>query len=162
MRYLADTALIPGSSPGTNRIEQRVLIDIGADGTIASVTPQSSEAAERLPGLLRLRVGPRQRVGRRYDARAAVLQRTDRQSDLLHLSRRGHDPLQGRSGDASRSEALADFLRSQAQGRAATRGLFFFGQRAERRSTLMPTLCGCPAAARFLRSAHAALTTRAS
>ena len=51
MRYLADTALIPGSSPGTNRIEQRVLIDIGADGTIASVTPQSSEAAERLPGL---------------------------------------------------------------------------------------------------------------
>ena len=30
-------------------------------------------SAERLPGLLRLRVGPRQRVGRRHDARAAVL-----------------------------------------------------------------------------------------
>ena len=46
MRYLADAALI-----GEN-IEQRVLIEVGADGAIASVTPRSAEQAERLPGLV--------------------------------------------------------------------------------------------------------------
>ena len=46
MRYLADTALI------NDKVEHRVLIDIGADGTIVSVTPQSTEQAERLPGLV--------------------------------------------------------------------------------------------------------------
>ncbi len=52
MRYLADAALIPGPSPGTNRVEERVLIDVRADGSIASVTPQSGESAERLTGLV--------------------------------------------------------------------------------------------------------------
>jgi formimidoylglutamate deiminase len=51
MRYLADFALIPGSSVGTCRVEQHVLIDIDAGGTIVSVIPNSSETAERLPGL---------------------------------------------------------------------------------------------------------------
>ena len=46
MRYLADAALIDG------KVEHRVLIDIGADGTIVSVTPHSTEQAERLPGLV--------------------------------------------------------------------------------------------------------------
>ena len=46
MRYLADAALLNGE------IEQRVLIDIGADGIIVSVTPRSSEQAERLPGFV--------------------------------------------------------------------------------------------------------------
>jgi formimidoylglutamate deiminase len=46
MRYLADTALVNG------KIEHRVLIDIGSDGAIISVTPQSTEQAERLPGLV--------------------------------------------------------------------------------------------------------------
>lgn len=52
MRYLADAALIPGSSPGTNRVEERVLIDVRTDGRIASVVPQSGESAERLSGLV--------------------------------------------------------------------------------------------------------------
>jgi hypothetical protein len=43
MRYLADTALVNG------KIEHRVLIDIGSDGAIISVTPQSTEQAERDP-----------------------------------------------------------------------------------------------------------------
>jgi formimidoylglutamate deiminase len=52
MRYLADAALIPGPNPGTDRIETCVLIDIAAGGSIASVVPQSGEAAERLAGLV--------------------------------------------------------------------------------------------------------------
>ena len=46
MRYLADTAMLDG------KIEHRVLIDIGADGTIAAATPESTEHAERLRGLV--------------------------------------------------------------------------------------------------------------
>jgi formimidoylglutamate deiminase len=46
MRYLADVALLHGE------IAQHVLIDIGADGIIVSVTPRSSEPAQRLPGLV--------------------------------------------------------------------------------------------------------------
>jgi formimidoylglutamate deiminase len=46
MRYLADAALVDGT------IEQCVLIDIGVDGTITSVTPQSTEPAERIGGLV--------------------------------------------------------------------------------------------------------------
>src|SRR5579863_1175643 len=46
MRYLADAALID------RRIHQRVLLDIAADGTIASLTPHSAAPAERLPGLV--------------------------------------------------------------------------------------------------------------
>ena len=45
MRYLAETALVDG------RVESSVLIDVGADGIITDVIPQSSDAAERLPGL---------------------------------------------------------------------------------------------------------------
>ena len=51
VRYLADAALIAGESPGTYRVEQRVLIDVSADGRIASVAPQSTETAERITGL---------------------------------------------------------------------------------------------------------------
>jgi hypothetical protein len=46
LRYLADAALLDG------KIEHRVLIDIGADGTILSATPRSSAQADRLPGLV--------------------------------------------------------------------------------------------------------------
>jgi formimidoylglutamate deiminase len=46
MRYLAGAALI------SDCVEQRVLIDIAANGTIASVAPQSDEQAERLVGLV--------------------------------------------------------------------------------------------------------------
>ena len=46
MRYLADAALVD------DKIEPHVLIEIGAGGTIVSVTPQSTEPAERLPGLV--------------------------------------------------------------------------------------------------------------
>jgi formimidoylglutamate deiminase len=52
MRYLADAALLPGETPGADRVEERVLIDIAANGTIASVQPQSDEIAERVPGLV--------------------------------------------------------------------------------------------------------------
>ena len=52
MRYLADAALIPGSTPGTTRVEERVLIDIATDGSIASVAPRSDETAEHLPGIV--------------------------------------------------------------------------------------------------------------
>jgi formimidoylglutamate deiminase len=45
-RYLADAALIDGA------ILPDVLIEIGADGVIASVAPRSSERAERLRGLV--------------------------------------------------------------------------------------------------------------
>jgi formimidoylglutamate deiminase len=45
MRYLAEAALIDG------RIEQRVLIEIGIDGVITSVTPQSDGPGEHLAGL---------------------------------------------------------------------------------------------------------------
>jgi formimidoylglutamate deiminase len=45
-RYLADAALIDGA------ILPDVLIEIGADGVIASVAPRSSERGERLPGLV--------------------------------------------------------------------------------------------------------------
>ncbi|HEX3403446.1 MAG TPA: formimidoylglutamate deiminase, partial [Acetobacteraceae bacterium] len=51
MRYLADAALIPGAVPGTERVADRVLIDIAADGRIASVTPDAAGPAERLAGL---------------------------------------------------------------------------------------------------------------
>jgi formimidoylglutamate deiminase len=51
MRYLADAALIPGAVPGTERVADRVLIDIAADGRIASVTPDATGPAERLAGL---------------------------------------------------------------------------------------------------------------
>ena len=46
MRYLADAALLG------DQVVQRVLIDIADDGTIASVAPNSTEPAERLPGLV--------------------------------------------------------------------------------------------------------------
>jgi formimidoylglutamate deiminase len=46
LRYLADVALVDG------RVEQRVLIDVGGDGRIASVNSQCSETAERLAGLV--------------------------------------------------------------------------------------------------------------
>ncbi len=46
MRYLADAALVD------DKIEPHVLIEVGAGGTIVSVTPQSTEPAERLPGLV--------------------------------------------------------------------------------------------------------------
>jgi formimidoylglutamate deiminase len=46
MRYLADAALLG------DQVVRCVLIDIADDGTIASVTPQSTEPAERLPGLV--------------------------------------------------------------------------------------------------------------
>jgi formimidoylglutamate deiminase len=52
MRYLADAALLPGETPGADRVARRVLIDIATDGTIASVQPQSDESAERLAGLV--------------------------------------------------------------------------------------------------------------
>jgi formimidoylglutamate deiminase len=45
MRYLAQAALIEG------QIEQSVLIEIGIDGVIISVTPQSGDAGEHLAGL---------------------------------------------------------------------------------------------------------------
>ena len=45
MRYLADAALIPGAVPGTERVADRVLIDIAADGRIASVTPDATGPA---------------------------------------------------------------------------------------------------------------------
>jgi formimidoylglutamate deiminase len=46
MRYLADAALLG------DQIMRCVLIDIADDGTIASATPNSTEPAERLPGLV--------------------------------------------------------------------------------------------------------------
>jgi formimidoylglutamate deiminase len=46
MRYLADAALVD------NKIEPHVLIEVGAGGMIVAVTPQSTEPAERLPGLV--------------------------------------------------------------------------------------------------------------
>src|SRR5271166_4251964 len=46
MRYLAETALLD------DRVEQRVLIDIAANGTIVSVEPQSTKQAEHLRGLV--------------------------------------------------------------------------------------------------------------
>jgi formimidoylglutamate deiminase len=46
MRYLADAALI------NDKVEHRVLIDIGPDGIIAAITPQSTTRADRLPGLV--------------------------------------------------------------------------------------------------------------
>jgi len=46
MRYLADAALLE------DQVVQCVLIDIAENGTIASVTPQSTEPAERLRGLV--------------------------------------------------------------------------------------------------------------
>src|SRR5579863_8023343 len=46
LRYLADAALVDGC------VKQHVLIDVGGDGRIASVTLQASETAERLPGLV--------------------------------------------------------------------------------------------------------------
>src|SRR5579863_7680035 len=46
MRYLADAALID------RRIESRVLIDIGGEGTITAVIPNSDQAAERLSGFV--------------------------------------------------------------------------------------------------------------
>jgi formimidoylglutamate deiminase len=52
MRYLAEAALLPGETPGTDHVAQRVLIDIAPDGTIASVEPRSDEKAERLAGLV--------------------------------------------------------------------------------------------------------------
>jgi formimidoylglutamate deiminase len=52
MRFLADAALIVGSDPASTRVEQHVLIGIAADGTIATVTPRSSETAERIAGLV--------------------------------------------------------------------------------------------------------------
>jgi formimidoylglutamate deiminase len=52
MRYVADAALLPGETPGADRVAQRVLIDIATDGAIASVQPQSDESAERLTGLV--------------------------------------------------------------------------------------------------------------
>ena len=52
MRYLADAALLPGKTPGADRVAQRVLIDIATDGMIASVQPQSGEHGERLAGLV--------------------------------------------------------------------------------------------------------------
>ncbi len=52
MRYLADAALISGAAPGTHGIEQRVLINVTTDGRIGSVTPQSTDSAERIPGLV--------------------------------------------------------------------------------------------------------------
>lgn len=45
MRYVADAALLNG------HVEPDVLIDIAADGTIASVTPHAGEPAERIAGL---------------------------------------------------------------------------------------------------------------
>ncbi len=45
-RYLADAALLD------DRVEQRVLIDIAANGIITSVTPRSTEQAEHVPGLV--------------------------------------------------------------------------------------------------------------
>lgn len=52
MRYLADAALIADESPGTYRVEQRVLIDVSADGRIASVVPHATETADRISGLV--------------------------------------------------------------------------------------------------------------
>jgi formimidoylglutamate deiminase len=52
LRYLADAALIPGAAPGTHSVEQRVLIDITADGHVASVIPHSDETAACMPGLV--------------------------------------------------------------------------------------------------------------
>ena len=52
MRYLADAALIPGAMSGTSIVADRVLIDIGTDGRIASVAPDATEPADRLPGLV--------------------------------------------------------------------------------------------------------------
>ncbi len=46
MRYLADAALL------NDQVAQRVLIEIAGNGTIASVTPQSTAQAEHLPGLV--------------------------------------------------------------------------------------------------------------
>src|SRR3974390_112843 len=46
MRYLAEAALVD------DIVEPRVLIDIGADGAIAAVTPRSAEPGELLPGLV--------------------------------------------------------------------------------------------------------------
>lgn len=46
MRYLADNALVG------DHVEQHVLIEIAADGTIASFTPQSDEHAEQLTGFV--------------------------------------------------------------------------------------------------------------
>ncbi len=46
MRYLADLALVQ------DRVEQRVLIDVDADGRIVEVTPRSVERAERLAGIV--------------------------------------------------------------------------------------------------------------
>ncbi len=45
-RYLADAALLEDG------VAQRVLIDINADGTIGSVTPNATASAERLAGLV--------------------------------------------------------------------------------------------------------------
>jgi formimidoylglutamate deiminase len=52
MRFLADAALIVGPDPASTRVEQQVLIEIAADGTIAAVTPRSGEIAERIAGLV--------------------------------------------------------------------------------------------------------------
>jgi formimidoylglutamate deiminase len=46
MRYLAELALLDRA------VEADVLIDIGADGTITSVTPQSPGPGERISGLV--------------------------------------------------------------------------------------------------------------
>ena len=50
MRYRAEAA--PVAVRDGSGIEPDVLIDIASDGTIVSVTPQSQEPAERLPGLV--------------------------------------------------------------------------------------------------------------
>jgi formimidoylglutamate deiminase len=52
MGFLADAALIVGPDPASTRVEQQVLIEIAADGTIAAVTPRSGEIAERIAGLV--------------------------------------------------------------------------------------------------------------